>query len=242
VFWSNTIWKGVREFGRYRTQDEQYSLPGLNGKPDNHVVHLDELDGEFRAFPETDESFPVLFHEMQAIWMKLMESQDEFVQEVMGHSKNIALGKAMFGLPDVYVPRQDDRVKQELEIQTLLQQQPMIDALPDGSFKTIPSMLIGEFEDDHNEHVEAVKEWAVSPAGLKAKASNPQGYANVIAHGKMHEDFLKLQAMQDAQMMAAAGTPPAATGKEEKPKAGKKSNKPPVEKTKEVSGKIKEEL
>lgn len=220
--WAGTMAKGVREWARYRTEDEAYTLPGtFPGDFEGRVVPIDEVrGGEFEAYPEVSEQFPAMWHQMQAMFLKLLESPDEYIKEIAGHGRNTEFSKAMLGLPDLYIPGQDDRLKQQIEIKLLLQEEPVIEMLPDpvtGQMVTrvTPSRLVDEFEDDHEEHREHVKEWAVSQDGMTAKQGNPQGYLNVIAHGRAHEEVLKRRAMEEAQMMAAAAAPPA---KEKKPK------------------------
>ncbi|HEY7855787.1 MAG TPA: hypothetical protein VIC32_05040, partial [Terriglobales bacterium] len=56
---------------------------------------------------------------------------------------------------------------------------------PDGIWHSsvAPEPLV----DDSSIHIETIKEWAVSQAGLQAKAARPPGYANVMAHLVEHE-------------------------------------------------------
>jgi ribosomal protein L37AE/L43A len=215
TFWAETMFLAVKEFSRWRTEDEFYALFGQRGEVEGKEVRLADLQGNFDAYPEANENFPVLWHQMQATFMQLMQSPDQFLQEVAGHPNNLSYVKAMLQIPDVYIPGEDDRTKQEQEIVMLLQGQPQqtIDQLT-GQAKLIPSIPIDPFEDNHQVHIEDVKEWAVSPRGLEAKRDNPMGYKNVIAHGVMHEDYLH-QMMAMAQM--AGGAPPAPGGPEKKP-------------------------
>ena len=213
-FWAKVFGHGVKEFVINRSEDEHYAVLGRSGEYEGKAVSIENLqNGEFLAYPETNENFPALWHQLQATFMRLMESQDPFVQRILGHSKNIPFSQAMLGLPDMYVPGEDDRAKQDKEIALLLQDQPIQEVIPGPEGEQImlmPSIPIDDFEDDHAEHEAAVREWAVSPAGIEAKQSNPAGYMNVIAHGKMHRDYqIELQgqllAAQNQAAMAAAG-------------------------------------
>jgi hypothetical protein len=204
TFWAETLFLGVKEFARWRTEDEFYAVFGLRGEMEGKQVRLADLQGSFDAYPEANENFPALWHQTQAIFMQLMQSPDQFLQEVAGHPNNLPYVKAMLQIPDVFIPGEDDRTKQEQEIAILLQGQPtqMMDQM--GQMQLMPSVPIDTFEDNHQVHIEDVKEWAVSPKGLQARRENPMGYKNVIAHGLMHENYLH-GLMAQAQM--ATGQP-----------------------------------
>lgn len=211
-FWANVFGQAVRAFVINRTEDEHYSVLGRNGSYEGKSVSIENLqNGEFLAYPETNENFPALWHQLQSTFMALMESQDPFIQRTLGHSKNIPFSQAMLGLPDLYVPGEDDRKKQEKEIAILVEGEPIQQQIPGPEGPQImimPSVPIDEFEDDHAEHEATVREWAISPAGLEVKKTNPAGYMNVIAHGKMHRDYQvelqgQLVAAQNQAAMAA---------------------------------------
>ncbi len=198
-FWARLMWLAVKAFAENRTDDERYSLPDPTGGASNHLVRLDNLQGEFDAYPEVNETFPRLWHQQQATFLQLMQSPDPMVQAILGNSRNFPYAKAMLGLPNLYVPSEDDRRKQELEIAQLLTQQPTVAIDPmTGAPNVIPSVLPDEYEDAHPQHEETVKQWAVSPAGVRAKAENPMGYKNVIAHGVAHHALVKLQMLANA--------------------------------------------
>ena len=222
--WAGTFGKAVAEYSKYRNEDEAFTLPGkVSGDYEGRLIPINEIrDGDTEVYPEVNELFPALWHQMQAMYLKLMESNDPYLKEIMGHGRNIEFAKAMLGLPDVYIPGQDDRLKQQIEIKELLVSQPeVMDGGMDPATLTplpptiLPSIPPDEFEDDHEEHFLHVKEWAVSPEGLVAKQTNPGGYLNVIAHGRAHEEILKKRAMEAAMaaQVAAPGDSPAQDGR-----------------------------
>ena len=214
-FWSVMMFRGVKLFAANRTDDEKYSIPGeTSNEQVNKIIRLDNLQGEFDAYPEVNETFPRLWYQQQALVLELLQSQDPVIQGILGSSRNLPYMKAMFGLPSLYVPGEDDHAKQELEIAQLLQQQPIPQMGPMGQVTLIPSVMPDYFADDHVEHMNTVKQWAVSNEGVRAMTENPQGYKNVIAHGVMHQQMIQQQALQQAQLsMAAAPQPQLPTGK-----------------------------
>lgn len=207
MFWADVMALGVREFAKWRTEDEQYTAFGPDGSAQGKIIRLADLQGNFDAYPETNEQFPVLWQQMQSTYMQLvqMATADERVGEIIGDLENVQFSKAMLGLPDLYVPGEDDRLKQKHEIALLLQQKPIVQIVmgPQGpQQQVLPSIGIDQFEDMHPVHEDTVKKWAVSAEGLKAKIENPLGYKNVIAHGVMHEQF---RLGELAQSQAATG-------------------------------------
>ena len=241
TFWADTIGLAVKEFARWRTEDEQYSVFGPRGDAQGLEIRLEDLQGNFDAYPETDEAFPVLWQQMQAAFMQLMQSADPRIQEILGSTENIAFAKSMLGLPDIYVPGEDDRIKQKQEIALLLQGAPVQTTNPQtGAMELLPSVPIDPFEDMHPIHIEGVKAWAVSAVGLRAKVENPNGYHNVIAHGVAHEKFVMIEQaqaeggalMQGRQLQPHAkpdekqGSPPAV-------QAGSKGSQSPIAQTKQ---------
>lgn len=219
---ANIMAKSVRDWAKNEADDEAYTASGQNGEYDGKEILIDDLAGEIEAFPETSEAFPETWSQQSALFLKFMEmaTQDEQVGEIIGHPKNLAFGKDMLGLPKLFIPGEDDRIKQEIEIRQLLQGQPTVLDTPEGGQIISPSVPIGEFEDAHLEHIQAVKEWAVSSDGLRAKRENPMGYVNCLAHGRAHEEYLEKKALQQAQMVAMAQATPSAEAtpqKAEKP-------------------------
>jgi hypothetical protein len=209
LFWADIMLLAVKEFSRWRTKDEVYTLIGPDGEAKGMSVRLEDLQGNFDAYPETNEQFPVLWQQMQSTFMQLvtMAPNDPIVGEILSDLDNIPFAKAMLGLPDLYVPGMDDRMKQKHEIALLLQQKPFQFPVQDPqtgavTAKLEPSIPIA-WEDNDPIHELTVKKWAVSAEGLKAQVENQLGYKNVIAHGQMHEErrmgMLAQQAMQERQ-------------------------------------------
>lgn len=208
-FWSGLMLKSVKDFSRWATYDEQYSIVGPDGEAQGILVKLEQLRGDIDAYPETNEQFPILWQQMQQTYLNLMQSAtaDPMIGEMLGDLENVPFGKAMLGLPNLFVPGMDDRLKQKHEIALLLQMAPVPvpeadpnTGQPTGAIIEQPSIPIDPFEDNHYIHELQVKKWAVSSEGLKARIEHPIGYKNVILHGKMHEDYrLGLQAQEMAR-------------------------------------------
>lgn len=211
LFWADVMLLSVKEFSRWRTKDEVYTLIGPDGEAKGMSIRLEDLQGNFDAYPETNEMFPVLWQQMQQTFMQLIQmgGADPFVGEILSDLDNVPFAKAMLGLPDLYVPGMDDRMKQKHEIALLLQQKPFVTQQQDPATgamtqKLTPSIPIA-WEDSDPIHELTVKKWAVSAEGLKAAVDNPAGYQNVIAHGQMHEAHRMMMMAQQAVQEGGQG-------------------------------------
>jgi hypothetical protein len=213
-FWARMQYLAVKCFADNRTDDEKYSLPSADGGQIQGVVRLSDLSGEFTAYPEVNDTFPRLWHDQQAQFKELMNSQDPVVQAWLGDAANTGYIKSMLGSPQIFIPGADDVKKQKLETSQMLMGQPAMSTDPaTGQQQVIPSVIPDEYEDSHQEHEQEVKRWAVSNEGTRAKREQPMGYMNVIAHGKMHHEMGLMQAVKDqatvqsAQMAMGGGMP-----------------------------------
>src|SRR5579884_228965 len=199
--WADVAQQAVQEFARWRTEDERYTLFGPRGELIGKTIRINDLKGKFRAHPEVNENFPVLWQQLQQLIIQLLESP--LAQPLFSQLANIEFLRTIFQLPDIYVPGEDDRIKQQNEIAELLQQEP----IPQADGQPGPSVPVDEFADNHPVHIETIKQWAVSLQGMEAARHNPAGYQNVILHGLAHQRVLNQQAQ--AQMgQELQGAPP----------------------------------
>ena len=130
--------------------------------------------------------------------------------ELLTVPENRKLVAQAIGLEEFVVPGTDDVIKQQEEIQLLVQSQPIVQ---DGM--ELPSIMVEELVDNHEIGWDICREWLVGEAGRLAKQENPQGYRNVLLHGQMH--FIIQQ--QGMQMLnaAASANPQNKSGEKEKP-------------------------
>jgi len=103
--------------------------------------------------------------------------------------------KRLAGLDDLALPGDEARVKQFREIERLLTEPPQIftDSLT-GALRIEPSIRPDVFADDHAAELATCRRWMSSDDGQRAKAGNPQGFANVRAHAMAHYRALAAQA------------------------------------------------
>ncbi|KKN36124.1 hypothetical protein LCGC14_0776680 [marine sediment metagenome] len=172
--------------------------------------------GEFDIYAEVDDAFPMLIEQQREVYMNLIglaQQGNERLQQVLSHPRNTELNISMIGMPQLYIPGEDDRSKQRQEIYQLLSSEP----IQQGD-DLIPSVLPEQHVDNHAIHSEELQNFLVSEDGLREKESNPMGYANCVLHKVIHDE---LGLAQLAQAQAVAAGPEAA--QEEKPKPAEES-------------------
>ncbi len=189
------VWKQMREaearemtlaiecFRRNRSDDVELVVNGSAGGYHSEYVRLNEIRGNVVARPSAGEDFPQSFTEVRQALSQIMQTRDPELLAVIGAPVNRPLVQHYLGLPDLVDPGEDNRAKQFMEIEAMLASEPLLG--PDGIWHSsvAPEPLV----DDSSIHIETIKEWAVSQAGLQAKAARPPGYANVMAHLVEHE-------------------------------------------------------
>jgi len=216
-FWNDMSYQQVKIFSETQEEDVRYQLKKGEGY-ENVVVPVQALKGgKFSIYPEIDEGFPALIEQQRETYMKMLEMNDEEFNKILAHPRNIDLGRQMFGLK-MYIPGEDDRHKQLLEIDALLKGKPMPQMVPHPTTgmptqRLVPSIPPNPHVDNHAIHAEEIKNFLVSSAGIETEKANPGGFANCIAHLLAHEDIIQqeMQAEAQAQMAMQAQAQPQPT-------------------------------
>lgn len=174
----------------------------------SEYIRLGEIRGNVVVRPTADEDFPASFGQVRQAIEQVIGSKDAELQSILAAPVNRPILSHYLGLPDLVDPDGDNRSKQFREIDQLMQGTPGIGSQGQVQPSIAPEVLV----DNHAVHIAAVREWAVSQAGLQAKAARPEGYANVIAHLLAHMDAEQAMAEQMQQrrsQVQAAGAPSA---------------------------------
>lgn len=221
-FWSDLEGKATRDFlANLRTDQSDVVSQGKSAFI-TVWIKQSELTGAIGTIePESSEQFPVSWAQKRDALYQLIQLNNDFLNEAIYHPENRSYVAEVLGLPDLYIPGDEDRVKQLHEILELIQGQPIPTGQvgPDGQPALMPSIPIDPGIDDDVVQIGVIKAWCISPVGIYVKQTNQMGMANVEAHMKMH--MAHQAQMQQQQMMAQAQ---AQAGPQNKPK-GKSSAK-----------------
>lgn len=222
--WIKTMLNGIGCFQRDRRDDAVWTeLAKGNRFIPKSVAVADMRDGNVIAYPESDDQFPLMWTQQRDIYLQLLESQDEEVQNILGHPDNIQRGISLIGLEGFEIPDEDSRNKQAREIAQLTApgSQPAVvppDPLTGAPQQIIPTVEIDEWADNHEVELQVVKAWLNSPEGQQVKLQSPVLWENVKAHGMLHQEVLdqQQQAAMLAQAVQAAAAAPPRKGQETK--------------------------
>jgi hypothetical protein len=181
--WAETMGKACRLFTTMLLEDEKFVRQ--NGNSFETVwIRKAELTGKIgNVEPDPSEQFPLTWSQKRDLFMQLITMQNPVIGQIMLHPNNAQNTKDALGFPEFYIPGEEDRSKQLVEMRKL--SLVTTDQLPPNSQQsTIP---IDPDVDDHAVHIQVIKLWCVSPEGLYLKETNPAGYLNIILHLKEHE-------------------------------------------------------
>jgi hypothetical protein len=205
-FYSDLILLALECFRRNRTEDLELPVVSSSGDWSAESIHLADLSGRVRVYPEADENFPVSWTQQRQAFLQLLQllGADPTFQRAMTDPENMAVLKHLVGLDDLALPGDEARVKQYREIEQLLLEPPQISADPlTGILRIEPSIRPDTFADDHAAELATCKRWMSSDAWQRARVENPQGFLNVRAHAIAHFEAIR------AQTAAATGVAPA---------------------------------
>lgn len=148
----------------------------------NNWIRVSSLQGKIgRCEPEASDQLPVSWAQKKDMWMQLIGMNNEIINSALFHPRNIGIAKEITGLREMYIPGEDDRVRQLQEFQQCAQ----------GMEIPINPEL-----DNNPIHIETLKSLLQSP--LRDGLSEIGLQMNMI-HLQQH---LELEAQQMAKQMA----------------------------------------
>lgn len=215
-FWAGVAGQQLDILAEHVEEDMAFQVRQDSGNMQGVRVKAADLkNGKAEVYPEADEQFPMLIEQEREMFFNLLQLNHPQLQELLTHPRNIEYGaKWMAGMRKLYIPGEDDRLKQRKENELLLESEPIeVGANPDDPNAEplmLPSIMPEQDVDNHILQAEECQNFLVSPEGLRAKEMNQKGYANVVLHLSIH----KQMSMQEAAMMqAVAAEPEAPDGK-----------------------------
>jgi hypothetical protein len=247
IWWKKIFAKVIPMYMKNMVTDERIvKKDKVSGKFINVFIRRAQLDGKIGSIElEPDEKLPVTDEQKADMIMQLFQLNNAAISAALMDPENLPEISKIIKIPEFDMPGEDDREKQNEEIDELINTSPIP---PDPQSMALyqqavqagkgqqaqqpqPSSSVQIDVDVDNHQLEAAicKEWLISAAGRMAKRENPQGYQNVLLHMKAHLQQVQ-QAAAQAQMhsdqLALAGVK---QKKEEPPKGmvpGKKSRPP----------------
>lgn len=196
------------------------NIPGKHGGKVETLALADLKKGNFHCYPDTDSSFPETWSAKKNAIINFFTAaeQNPVLLEAAVEPDNLEMFKQYSGVEDMVIPGAEALVRQEREIEELLQAQPVPPSQqelmaaaaqhaqavtmsqstgmpvppppsPDSMMK--PSVSANPW-DYHLYHAKKVQSWLESPERTaQEKAGNLMGIKNVELHGLEHLSFLK---------------------------------------------------
>lgn len=216
-FWAKVMDKSVRSFVSHMTQDERFTEK--QGKSYINVyIRQNEMQGRVgTAEPELAQTFPMSWMQKKDLLVQMMQLNNEYINQALFHPQNTGLLAEYLGFRDFYIPGDDARTKQLLEIQDLLNNEPIENPeamatqenpdLPPMEGQAAPQPFIPTVQvdpeiDDHQVEFDTCVAWMNSEIGLDAKETNPAGFMNVRMHALQHLQFVQMMQQQQAEAEA----------------------------------------
>ena len=194
-WWMRTMELAVRTFADLVIDDERY-VEFDSGSYVNVWIRRSELSGKVGGVePETSDAFPVSLVQKRDLIMRLIELNNQYLNTALYSPDNVSILADVLALTDLKLPGEDQRVKQVIEINDLRKEGPVDEITP----TVLPEPEV----DDDAVHIEVLRNFLVSSAGLDLKRTNPPGYANCVAHLRLHLQSLQLKSIQQF-----GGSPP----------------------------------
>lgn len=199
IWWTQTLGKAVKSYASDLLAkdggDEHYTQSQGGDNYINVWIRIAHLRGKTGlAYSEASESLPVTWNEKRSIIMNMLTMNNQQIMEVLADPENASFVARTIGVSELYIPGDNDRTKQLMEIAQMIQEQPHEMPSMDGQVETMSSVQVDPELDNHHNEAEICANWLKSEIGQDAKRNNPAAYMNVLAHFKEHK------AAEQAQM------------------------------------------
>jgi len=226
-FWAGVMDKSVRSFIQHMTQDEKFSVK--KGRSYLNVyIRQSELTGRVgKAEPEIAQTFPMSWMQKRDMLLQMLQLNNEYINQALFNPENTGLLALYLGFKDFYIPGDDARTKQLMEIQKMLDEEPIepemgnpqMEGMEEGGESGMGGNQLPPMEgnqppqqppmqssipidpemDDNQVEYDTCVSWMNSEIGQDTKEMNPAGYMNVRMHAEAHLQQVQMQ--QQAQMM-----------------------------------------
>lgn len=188
--WAKLMEKCVHLFVENMIEDERYTIPD-KAKKDSYIsvwIRKAELTGHVgEVEPEGADSFPISTPQKQGLFFKLLELNNQFINAALFDPENRRILADVLGFTDLYIPGEDQQIKQATEISIMLKGMPV---------------NINPLVDDGSVHIEVCKNFLSSQEGMDLERVNPQSYQLIITHLQQHMQQAQTDQEDQANKMA----------------------------------------
>jgi hypothetical protein len=125
--YSRIIRQAVQCAAEFRNSPMSGEVPGAGGVKTKININPEDLKGNIRCFPDSDEAFPESWVAQRAVWTQAAQQAEKnpVFAAIFSKVRNLMVAKDKIGLPELIVPGADAGIKQAGEILQLLQSAPV---------------------------------------------------------------------------------------------------------------------
>jgi hypothetical protein len=176
----------------------------------NTWVRMTDVTGNVgKVVPEYGDQFPITWAQKKAALMELINLNNDMINSYLMHPENIeAISDYIVGVDGLYIPGEDQRNKELLEIAKIVSMQPpseeeiqMMGGIPP---QPIPPQI--EAIDDPGIHLAVLEAYICSDQGQELKDTNQLAYQSLMLRVQAFQ--FMIQQAQMAQMQAEAAQKP----------------------------------
>lgn len=188
--WAKLMEKCVHLYVENLIEDEKFVIPDPN-KKDNYInvwIRKADMTGHVgEVEPVGADSFPMSIPQKQGLFYQLLQLNNQFINQALFDPENRRIIADLVGFTDLYIPGEEQQIKQASEIGDMLRGQPV---------PTDPLV------DDAVIHIEGCRNFLASERGIELKKINPQAYQLIENHLQEHLQAQLKQQEEDRDRMA----------------------------------------
>src|SRR5229473_3147814 len=138
--YASIVRQAVQCAAEFRNSPMSGDVPGAGGMKDHLSINPNDLKGNIRCFPDSDEAFPESWVAQRAVWTQAAQQAEKnpVFAAIFSKVRNLMVAKDKIGLPELIVPGADAAVKQAGEIMQLLETGPVPNPAIDEAKKSAP--------------------------------------------------------------------------------------------------------
>lgn len=214
-WWKQIFAKVIPQYMKDMIEDERFVTRNKIGAFENILIRKADTEGTIGSIElAPDENLPVTPAQKKDVFMQLMQFANPQLIGILSAPENIPFIREVLGIPELAIPGDVDREKQNEEISQLINSVPLSD-----SQSSVP---VDPILDNHQIEAEICRHFLVGEEGRELKIDNPEAYLNVLLHMKEHMMF----ATQG--LMGPQGQPPSPNG-EDKSKTTPPDSEAPIQ-------------
>ena len=121
--YAQIIRQAVMCAAEFRNSTMSGEVPAAGGVKERISISPQDLKGNVRCYPDTDENFPESWVAQRAVWTQLMAAAEKnpILGAIIATPRNLAIAKDKIGVPEVVIPAAASAMKQESETILLLE-------------------------------------------------------------------------------------------------------------------------